>query len=184
MTPAPMKFCPRCGSDGYEYRDSKYWYCPSCFFTYFHNVAVSASVIVAVDGSVLMLCRAKDPQKGMLSLPGGFVDPDERAEDAAVRECREETGLAAAGLRFVGSWPNDYAYKDVCYKTCDLYFSATIESGLADIVLDPREAASWRLVSAEELDNAPIAFESHRRAIRAFFETAHSALPTASSAGL
>jgi len=39
-------------------------------------------------------------------------------------------------------------------------------------------------VSAEELDTAPIAFESHRRAIRAFFETAYSALPTASSAGL
>lgn len=175
MIPADMKFCPRCGADGYEYRDGKYWLCPACSFTYFHNVAVSASVIVAVDGAVLMLERAKEPRKGFLSLPGGFVDPDERAEDAACRECREETGLEASGLCFVGSWPNDYAYKDVRYKTCDFYFSASVgsvpgSSSLDNIALDPREAASWRLVSAEELESAPIAFESHRRAIKAFFE--------------
>ena len=85
MKPVSLKFCPQCGSIGYQYREQKFWYCPVCLFTYFHNVATSASVIVEVNGSVLMLVRNRDPARGMLSLPGGFVDPDERAEDAAIR---------------------------------------------------------------------------------------------------
>ena len=128
MAPANLRFCPRCGADGYGYHGGKFWRCGSCGFTHYHNVAASASVIVETEGRVLMIVRGKEPGKGLLSLPGGFIDPDERAEDAAVRECREETGVEAVDLSFVGSWPNDYAYGDVLYKTCDLYFSARAAS--------------------------------------------------------
>ena len=168
MKPVSLKFCPQCGSIGYQYRERKYWYCPVCLFTYFHNVATSSSVIIEVNGSILMLVRNRDPARGMLSLPGGFVDPDERAEDAAVRECREETGLEAASLSFVGSWPNEYAYKNVVYKTCDLFFAARVPGTLDTLRLDKGEASSFQLVKPEEVDTAPIAFESSRRAIAAW----------------
>jgi len=170
MKPAALKFCPQCGSIGYQYRDKKYWYCPVCLFTYFHNVATSASAIIEIDGSILMIERNNDPGKGMLGLPGGFVNPGEKAEDAAVRECFEETGLIAANPLFVGSWPNEYIYKNVIYKTCDIYFSAQVEGGLAKLDLDPVEAATVRLLHPEEVANAPLAFESHRMAIQAWLE--------------
>jgi len=168
MKPVSLKFCPQCGSIGYQYREQKYWYCPVCLFTYFHNVATSASVIIEVNGSILMLVRNHDPARGMLSLPGGFVDPDERAEDAALRECREETGLDAGGIRFIGTWPNEYTYKNVIYKTCDIYFAARVPGTLDTLRLDMTEASSFQLVRPEEVPTAPIAFESARQAIMAW----------------
>jgi len=170
MKPVSLRFCPQCGSIGYQYRERKYWYCPVCLFTYFHNVATSSSVIVEVNGSILMLVRNRDPGRGMLSLPGGFVDPDERAEDAAIRECREETGLEVSALSFIGSWPNEYAYKNVVYKTCDLFFATCVPGTLDTLRLDKNEVSSFQLVKPKEIDTAPLAFESHRRAIAAWLE--------------
>ena len=135
---------------------------------YYHNVAASASVIVLYDNAVLMIRRERDPAKGMLALPGGFVDPDERAEDAAIRECREETGLEVTTLEFVGSWPNTYRYRDVQYKTCDLYFSAVYSGSITAFVAEKGEVSSLELVAPETIETAPIAFESARRALLAW----------------
>jgi 8-oxo-dGTP pyrophosphatase MutT (NUDIX family) len=168
--PIPLKFCPRCGSLGYQFRDQKYWYCPVCLFTYFHNVAASASVILEFSGAVLTLERGRNPGKGLLCLPGGFVDAGESAEAAACRECREETGLLVDRLAYVGSWPNDYSYRDVAYHTCDLYFGARCDGGLDSIRLDPAEATGYWLLTAAETLEAPFAFESHRRAVLAWFD--------------
>lgn len=170
MNPVSLKFCPQCGSIGYQYRERKFWYCPVCLFTYFHNVATSASVILEVSGGVLTLVRNRDPGRGMLALPGGFVDPDERAEDAAVRECREETGLVPTNLRFVGSWPNEYSHKGVVYKTCDLFFAAEVPNTLDSLKLDKNEVASFQIIRPEELAMAPFAFDSARRAIESWQE--------------
>jgi 8-oxo-dGTP diphosphatase len=53
---------------------------------------------------VLMIRRGGDPFRGMLALPGGFVDVGETVEQAAVRELSEETGVAleAPDLRLAG----------------------------------------------------------------------------------
>ena len=44
--------------------------------------------------SVLLVKRAKPPLAGRWSLPGGHIEPGERARDAALREVVEETGIA------------------------------------------------------------------------------------------
>lgn len=55
---------------------------------------VTADAVVVQSGHILLIERGRTPGKGLLALPGGFVDPDERIRDAAVRELREETAIA------------------------------------------------------------------------------------------
>lgn len=44
-------------------------------------------------GRLLMILRGHEPGKGLWSIPGGRIEPDETPEQAVVREVREETGL-------------------------------------------------------------------------------------------
>lgn len=55
---------------------------------------VTADAVVIQSGHILLIERGRLPGKGLLAVPGGFVDPGERIRDAAVRELREETGIA------------------------------------------------------------------------------------------
>ena len=61
-------------------------------------VTVDIVVLTLVDRDlhVLLIERGEPPFEGRLSLPGGFVRPDESLEQAATRELREETGVEAA----------------------------------------------------------------------------------------
>jgi bifunctional NMN adenylyltransferase/nudix hydrolase len=55
---------------------------------------VTADAVVIQSGHILLIERGRIPGKGLLALPGGFVDPGERIRDAAIRELREETAIA------------------------------------------------------------------------------------------
>lgn len=46
-----------------------------------------------LDFEVLAIERANDPFKNLPALPGGFLNPDESAAEAASRELAEETGV-------------------------------------------------------------------------------------------
>lgn len=70
-------------------------------------IAVDLVVVNLLDDSkVLFIRRLNDPFKDQLAFPGGFVEPDETVEQAAVRELAEETGISASAYRprLIGIW--------------------------------------------------------------------------------
>jgi 8-oxo-dGTP diphosphatase len=64
------------------------------------NPVPAVGVVCLRGDEVLLIRRAKPPRVGEWSLPGGRIEPGERAVEAAIRELREETGIEAeiAGL--------------------------------------------------------------------------------------
>jgi 8-oxo-dGTP diphosphatase len=54
----------------------------------------AASAIIFRGASVLIVERGKGALPGTWSLPGGHIEPGEKAREAAARELFEETGLA------------------------------------------------------------------------------------------
>ena len=63
---------------------------------------VPAVGVVCLRGDeVLLIRRGTPPRMGEWSLPGGRIEPGERAVDAALRELREETGVEARILGLI-----------------------------------------------------------------------------------
>lgn len=54
---------------------------------------VTVDAVIVQAGHVLLIERGDYPGKGQLALPGGFVEPRERLEDAVMRELKEETSI-------------------------------------------------------------------------------------------
>ena len=162
-----FRLCPSCGAEGLDFLDGKRWKCARCGFEYFHNVAAAAGVILDLSGEIVFIERARAPRKGKLGLPGGFVDPGERAEEAVIRECLEEVGWAPPSIAFLGSFPNSYAYRGIKYNTCDLYFYYRFPEGAEAPAFTPKdgEAAAISLVALSALMDEDLAFESLARAI-------------------
>ena len=53
----------------------------------------TVDALIVEKGKIVLIKRGTEPFKGEWALPGGFVDSQETAEAACVREAKEETGL-------------------------------------------------------------------------------------------
>lgn len=64
-------------------------------------------VVFALDGQdlkVLLIERGNPPFKGCWAFPGGFLNMDETAEQGALRELKEETGLELQSIKQIGAF--------------------------------------------------------------------------------
>lgn len=129
--------------------------CPSCGWVHYEDPKVAAGVLILRGREVLLVRRTLDPFLGQWSIPAGFVNAFEDPAAAALRECKEETGLTAEldGLFDLIAGREHIRGSDIF-----LVYRAHIHSGVLQAA-DDADQVGW--FSLDELPQ--LAFESTRR---------------------
>lgn len=108
------------------------------------KIRVVAAIIVD-DGKVFSTQRGYGEFQGGWEFPGGKIEPNEKPEDALVREIKEELDIEIEVLELLDTVEYDYP---TFHLSMDC-FICNIKSG--DLVLKEHMAAKW--LSKEELDS-------------------------------
>lgn len=163
------KYCPVCGSSHFVVNNEKSKRCEHCGFVLYVNASAAVAVFIRNEKNELLVCRrAKDPEKGTLDLPGGFVDFDETAEQAAAREIKEELEGEVLALQYLFSLPNTYEYSGLTVPTLDLFYACQLKS-LSGLKASD-DVASFEFVPVREIRPELFGLKSIREAVTLFIE--------------
>lgn len=136
--------CPLCGSRRFVIHNEKSRHCDDCGLTYYANPSAATVALIVNDrGEMLVARRKKEPARGTLDLPGGFVDMEETAEEGVRREVKEETGLDVVASEFLFSLPNIYPYSGVDVHTLDLFFRCKVADASHAAAMDDVAETFW-----------------------------------------
>ena len=146
------------------------------------NPVPAVDFIISIDNNseILLVRRKNDPFKGMLSIPGGFINEGETAEDAVTREAKEETSLVIEPIAILGAYSDPQ--RDPRMYTLSITFISRIIQG-TEAARDDAEALLW-VKTEDELDSLieskQIAFD-HSKILRDYKKWLKSAQPSADS---
>ena len=161
------KWCPNCSAPLEAGR------CSSCHFVFYNNPAPATTAVIfrqKQSGSfqqyeILLAKRAKDPQKDMWDLVGGFAEPGETIDEAMLREIEEETGVVGVIDSYLGSTPD--VYGDYSAPTLNFLFAIQLPIDAQTKPQDDVSELAWF-----ELDKIPqpLAFKNCTIALDSFRE--------------
>lgn len=138
-----------------------------------NRLVVAASAVVADGEGRILLQRRRD--NGLWALPGGGMDVGESLPGAAVREVREETGLAVEVTGLVGTYTDPrhvIAYDDgEVRRQFNVCFTARVVGGALAI---SEESTELRFVAPEDIEALPM---HHTQRLRIGHYLEHRAAP-------
>lgn len=166
---AQFKYCPKCGSLRFEVHNGKSKHCAECGFTYYFNPSSATVALILNERDELLVCRrGKEPAKGTLDLPGGFVDMFETGEEGVAREVKEETGLDVARADYLFSLPNLYLYSGFLVHTLDMFFRCTVADTDHFQAMD--DASDAFFLPLQEIRTENFGLESIRKGLDIFLK--------------
>jgi bifunctional NMN adenylyltransferase/nudix hydrolase len=102
----------------------------------FEPVFVTTDAVVVQSGHVLVVRRGHQPGKGLLALPGGFLQKNLTLEDNAIKELKEETQIKVPAQVLRGSIKSsrvfDYPERSQRGRTVTFAYFIELESNLKD----------------------------------------------------
>jgi len=160
----PYSYCPMCGGDleGRMLRahEPERLVCVRCGFVFYLDPKVAVGTIIRDERNhIVLVRRAIEPGYGQWVFPGGFVDRGEEVTAAAIREAREEAGLAIRLDYLI----NVYSYSG--RAPVIIVYAATAVSGC--LACDD-ESLEGRFFSPDEIPWDLLAFQSTREALREY----------------
>lgn len=157
---APFSFCNRCGS-AYPPGSSFPKSCGRCSQTIYKNPLPVAVALIPCETGLLGVTRGIQPGYGKDALPGGFMEVNETAEQAAARETLEETGLSldASVFKYAGSAFN-------AHGNLMLFYKADIEPIALPTLIPNDETLALRVIQPGD----ELAFPLHAAAVQTWFD--------------
>jgi ADP-ribose pyrophosphatase YjhB (NUDIX family) len=159
--PATYRFCPICAAPlerkVVKEGELRRPVCEDCGFVAYSNPRLAAGAIAMVDGGIVLLKRANEPQKGRWVFPGGFVERGEEVSAAAIRETLEEVRLRVGltGILDAYSFPG----QDVVI----VVYAAHVLSGRPEVGDETEAVACFK---PEDIPWEKLGFDSTRAALR------------------
>lgn len=147
-------YCSCCGAATKRLKGTWGKKCTACPAEHFPHIHPCAIVMVRRGDQVLLTRKAEWPA-GRYSLVAGFVDFGESLEECALREIREETGIVARNIRYVGSqnWPfpsqlmagfvAEYAGGEIIVDKKELDDARWFQVDALPLLPPPRSIARW-----------------------------------------
>lgn len=93
------------------------------------------------EPKVLLIQRGNEPYKGCWAFPGGFMNMEETAEECAVRELKEETGLTVKQIQQIGAYSK--VDRDPRGRTISIAYLAIVDAPTAVTGMDDAAKAAW-----------------------------------------
>lgn len=132
---------------------------------------VTCDAVIVQSGHILLVKRKAAPGKGLWALPGGFVDQDERIEDAMIRELREETKIKVPAPVLRGSIKAkevfDHPGRSLRGRTITQAFYIELEAGKLPAVKGSNETAEAKWIPLSHIREEEM-FEDHISIIQHF----------------
>lgn len=134
---------------------------------------VTVDAVVIQSGHILMIRRRAEPGRGLLALPGGFLDAlgDKSLEDAMIRELREETGLKVPAPVLRGNITEtkvfDAIERSTRGRTITHAFCVKLPNGELPRIKAGSDAVSAKWIPISQI-NSSECFEDHYEIINYF----------------
>lgn len=140
----------------------------------FPPMFVTVDGVIEHNGHILLIERKEYPGKGLLALPGGFVNQNERLMDAVTREVEEETHFKINSNYLKECRAFDYPQRSLRGRviTHGYYFNMPESTTLNEIFLFPGDDASkafWMSIP-DIYKNEEKFFDDHFHIITYFIE--------------
>lgn len=119
------------------------------------KIRVSTGAIIEKEGKFLLGKRNKEPYNCFWTFPGGKIEYNEKAEDAIIREVKEETGADFKPTEFLGYLDEIRTEKGHCVS---LWFKGSIEGELKP---DAREISEIKWFAYDELKRIKLAYQQN-----------------------